>query len=166
MGLKIQSEPVRLNPFKPNFVHPFNPWPDPLPPDIQFFYRFYRIRIGSENLVHPYTNNITSPLNIPPSLIFLILMFVSGVTLTLFVLSMKPKRVTNYNIFQLDSFKNEFWNLKKKHRTQTHCEKVEEASMELRFPSHFVFTILIIALLFALTNGIHHNENHKSTESR
>ncbi|WJX13223.1 pectate lyase [Trifolium repens] len=38
--------------------------------------------------------------------------------------------------------------------------------MELRFPSHFVFTILIIALLFALTNGIHHNENHKSTESR
>ncbi|KAK2360709.1 Pectin lyase superfamily protein [Trifolium repens] len=38
--------------------------------------------------------------------------------------------------------------------------------MELRFPSQFVFSILVIALLFALTNGIHHNENHNSTESR
>jgi hypothetical protein len=36
LGLKIQSEPVRRNPFKPKFVHPFNPWPDPLPPNIQF----------------------------------------------------------------------------------------------------------------------------------
>ncbi|GAU21822.1 hypothetical protein TSUD_176680 [Trifolium subterraneum] len=38
--------------------------------------------------------------------------------------------------------------------------------MELRFSSQFVFSILVIALLFAFTNGIHHNENHKSTESR
>ncbi|CAJ2670299.1 unnamed protein product [Trifolium pratense] len=38
--------------------------------------------------------------------------------------------------------------------------------MELRFSSLFVFSILVIALLFAFTNGINHNENHKSTESR
>ncbi|WJX67119.1 pectate lyase [Trifolium repens] len=38
--------------------------------------------------------------------------------------------------------------------------------MELWFPSWVVFNILIIALLFTPTNGIHHKENHKSTESR
>jgi hypothetical protein len=36
LGLKIQSELVHCNPFKPKFVHPFNLWPDSLPPNIQF----------------------------------------------------------------------------------------------------------------------------------
>ncbi|XP_045790878.1 putative UDP-glucuronate:xylan alpha-glucuronosyltransferase 4 [Trifolium pratense] len=45
----------------------------------------------------------------PSSLIFLILVFVS-ITLTLFVLSMKPKRVTN-NIFQLDKRKPTWFNV-------------------------------------------------------
>jgi hypothetical protein len=54
LGLKIQFELLRLNLFKLNFVHPFNSWLGPLPPNIQFFYRFYQIRIGSENSIHPY----------------------------------------------------------------------------------------------------------------
>jgi len=44
----------------------------------------------------------------PPSITFLILMFLS-ITLTLFVLSMKPKSVTN-NIFQLDKRKPPWFN--------------------------------------------------------
>jgi hypothetical protein len=36
LGLKIQFEPVCLNPFKPNFIHPFNLRLDSLPPNIQF----------------------------------------------------------------------------------------------------------------------------------
>jgi len=45
------------------------------------------------------------------------------------------------------------------HQNRENERKQSEATMELRFSSQFVFTILAITLLFAFTNAVDHNES-------
>jgi hypothetical protein len=52
LGLKIHSEPVRRNLFKPKLFTGLTRDPTHYHPIFTFLYRLCRIRIGSENLVH------------------------------------------------------------------------------------------------------------------